>query len=70
MFTANFEYIPSADRPLQLRIAIFDASEQQVVPSIVVGHEVTIGELRNKISLSKFHQARGMFSSISMVQKL
>lgn len=29
---------------------------------------MTIGELRNKISLSKFHQARGMFSPVAMIQ--
>lgn len=30
---------------------------------------MTTGELRNKISLSKFHQARGMFSPVAMIQK-
>ncbi|KUI62708.1 hypothetical protein VP1G_09823 [Cytospora mali] len=68
-FIVDFECIPSADGPLPLQVAIFDASEQQIVPATVIDHEMTIGDLRNKISLSKFHQARGMFSPAAMIQK-
>ncbi|RYP26159.1 hypothetical protein DL768_011817 [Monosporascus sp. mg162] len=68
-FIVDFECIPSADGALPLQVAIFDASEQQIVPATVIDHGMTIGELRNKISLSKFHQARGMFSPVAMIQK-
>ena len=70
-FIVDFEciLIPSADGPLPLQVAIFDASEQQIVPATVIDHGMTIGELLNKISLSKFHQARGMFSPVAMIQK-
>ncbi|CAM1509968.1 Fc.00g003030.m01.CDS01 [Cosmosporella sp. VM-42] len=68
-FIVDFECIPSADGPLPLQVAVFDASEQQIVPATVIDHGMTIGELRNKISLSKFHQARGMFSPVAMIQK-
>ena len=68
-FIVDFECIPSADGPLPLQVAIFDASEQQFVPATVIDHGMTIGELRNKISLSKFHRARGMFSPVAMIQK-
>ncbi|RYP73795.1 hypothetical protein DL771_003373 [Monosporascus sp. 5C6A] len=68
-FIVDFECIPSADGALPLQVAIFDPSEQQIVPATVIDHGMTIGELRNKISLSKFHQARGMFSPVAMIQK-
>ncbi|KAI8630280.1 hypothetical protein F5Y19DRAFT_464139 [Xylariaceae sp. FL1651] len=41
----------------------------QVVPATVIDHGMTIGELRKKISLSKFHQARGPFCSVAVIQK-
>ncbi|EWY98467.1 hypothetical protein FOYG_02948 [Fusarium oxysporum NRRL 32931] len=31
---------------------------------------MTVGELRQKISLSKFHQARGPFASVRVIQRL
>jgi len=68
-FIVDFKCIPSADGPLPLQVTVFDASEQQIVPATVIDHGMTIGELRNKICLSKFHQARGMFSLVAMIQK-
>ncbi|KAI0129889.1 hypothetical protein BJ170DRAFT_593432 [Xylariales sp. AK1849] len=68
-FIVDFECMPSADGPLPLQVAIFDASEQQIVPATVIDHGMTIGELRNKIGLSKFHRARGIFSPVARVQE-
>ncbi|RYO95059.1 hypothetical protein DL762_000252 [Monosporascus cannonballus] len=68
-FIVDFECIPSDDGALPLQVAIFGASEQQIVPATVIDHGMMIGELRNKISLSKFHQARGMFSPVAIIQK-
>jgi hypothetical protein len=68
-FIVDFECIRSGDGPLPPQVAIFDAAERQAVPATVIDHEMTIGELRKKISLSQFHQARGPFSSVALIQK-
>ncbi|KAL7783572.1 hypothetical protein V8C37DRAFT_397099 [Trichoderma ceciliae] len=68
-FIVDFECMPSADGPMPLQVAIFDASEQHIVPATIIDHEMPIGELRNKISVSKFHQARGIFSPVTIIQK-
>lgn len=65
----DFECIRSGNGVLPLQVAIFDASEQQVVPATVIDHGITKLQLRNKISLSKFRQARGKFSPLAMIQK-
>lgn len=68
-FIVDFECIRSEDGPLPLKVAIFDAAERQVVSATVIDHGMTIGELRKKISLSKFYQARGPFCSVAVIQK-
>ncbi|KAI0008710.1 hypothetical protein F4779DRAFT_628293 [Xylariaceae sp. FL0662B] len=68
-FIIYFECIFSDDGPLPLQVAIFDALERQVVPPTVIDHKMTVGELRQKISFSKFHQARGPFASVGVIQR-